>query len=196
MKRSIIASAWLVVGALSSAAMAQGSVTYEDGVDGVRYQVTRQPTQLTVPKTEIQTREQKVYQPQVVTEYQSYQHTYLTPVTQYQYVPHLRNWWNPITGAYWTHDLQPVTYWQARPATVQVPVSRTNWVETRQTYQVPVTTYQTVAGENIDRRAVGIASNAGPAPTTSTAVATAPIGGQQLQSDPPRTASGWTGTYR
>jgi hypothetical protein len=147
-----------------------------------------------VPVTEYQVREQKVYRPQVVTEYQTYQHTYLTPVTQYQYVPHLRNWWNPFTGAYWTHDLQPVTYWQSRPATVQIPVSRTNWVEGTQTTHVPVTSYKTYPEESYHKTLVSVA----PTNSTTTAVAAAPVGGQQLQSDPPRAASNWTapGPYR
>jgi hypothetical protein len=194
MKKSLFAFAWLIVVSVGLTSRGQSTTTYEDGPDGVKYAVTRQVVQRTIPSTEIQTREQKVYHPQVTTEYQSYQHTYLTPVTQYQYVPHLRNWWNPFTGAYWTHDLQPVTYWQARPATVQVPVAKTNWVETTQTTQVPVTTYRTVAGEVTSRVPV----SAAPSSATATSVAVTPIGGQQMQSDPPRAASNWatSGTYR
>jgi hypothetical protein len=194
MKKSFFGFAWLVTAAVGSATNGQSTTTYEDGPDGVKYAVTRQVVQRTIPSTEIQTREQKVYRPQVTTEYQSYQHTYMTPVTQYQYVPHLRNWWNPFTGAYWTHDLTPVTYWQARPATVQVPVAKTNWVEETHTTQVPVTTYRTVAGEYTSRVPVSVA----PTGATATAVAAQPMGSQQLQSDPPRTASPWatSGTYR
>ena len=130
--------------ALVASAHAQTTTTYEDGADGVKYQVTRQVVQRSIPATEYQSREQKVYRPQVPTEYQSYQQTYLTPVTQYQVVPHLRNWWNPFGEAYWTNDVEPVTRWEARPATVQVPMAKTNWVEETLTAQVPVTTYRTV----------------------------------------------------
>src|SRR4051812_9858768 len=106
--------------------IAQAQTTYEDGPDGVRYRVTRSVVQRSIPTTEIQTREQKVYHPQVTTEYQSYQQTYLTPVTQYQWEPHLQHPLGILGTPYWTHELRPVTRWEARPATVQVPVAKTN----------------------------------------------------------------------
>lgn len=189
MKNSLFSIACFAAATIGGTAY--GQVTYEDGPDGVRYQVTRTVTQRSVPQTEYQTRQQKVYQPQVTTEYQAYQHTYIAPVTQYQYVPHLRNWWNPLGQAYWTNDLTPVTTWVAQPTTVHVPVARTNWVETTQTTQVPVTTFKTVADETIHKQVVGVASTA-PAGTTTT-IATRPVvvGGQQMQSDVPRGASAW-----
>jgi hypothetical protein len=144
--------------------------------------------------TEYQQREQKVYRPQVTTEYQSYQQTYLTPVTQYQWEPHLRNWWNPFGGAYWTHELRPVTRWEARPAMVHVPVARTNWVEETRTTTVPVTTYRTVPEEYTQRVVDSVtprATTLGPQDASATSVASRPIGGQQLQSDPPRSQSPW-----
>jgi hypothetical protein len=184
MKKSLCTFSWIAATAIGAMANAQTTTTMEDGPDGVRYQVTRQTVQRSIPTTEYQTREQKVYHPQITTEYQPYAQTYLTPVTEYQYVPHLRNWWNPFTGAYWTHDLEPYTRWEARPSVVHVPVSRTNWVEETRTTTVPVTTYRTVPEEYTSRVAVS-ASPAG------TSVASRPIGGQQIQSDPPR-----TGTWR
>jgi|RhiMethySRZTD1v2_1073278.scaffolds.fasta_scaffold1381905_1 hypothetical protein len=191
MKRTLWTLSWLTATALTTTAAAQSSTTYEDGPNGTRYQVTRHQYQVSVPSTQIQTREQKVYHPQVTTEYQSYQQTYVSPVTEYQYVPHLRNWWNPFTGAYWTHDLQPVTRWVARPSTVQVPVARTNWVESTQTYQVPVTTYRTEVAERVEKIPVSGGGSIAPASASGTAVASIPTGSQQLQSDPPRTASPW-----
>src|SRR3954468_3253649 len=157
MKITIASLTWFTAAALATAVQGQTTTTYEDGPDGVKWQVTRQVVQRSIPTTEYQPREQKVYRPQITTEYQSYQQTYLTPVTQYQYVPHLRNWWNPFTGAYWTHDLQPVTRWEARPATVQVPVAKTNWVEETHTTQVPVTTYRTVPEEIMRKQVVSVA---------------------------------------
>jgi len=154
-------------------------------------------SQQSIPVTEYQAREQKTYSPQVTTEYQSYQQTYYTPVTEYQWVPRLRNRFNPFADAYWAHELTPITRWEARPSTVQVPVARTNWVEQTQTVQVPVTRYQTVQNEHTYRQAIGVAptgaanvASSGSAPQ----VASRPIGGQQLQSDPPRSQSAWAST--
>jgi hypothetical protein len=191
MKKSLFTITYVLGTAIGSIAVGQTTTSYEDGADGVRYQVTRQVVQRSIPQTEIQTRQQTVYRPQITTEYQSYSQTYIRPVTQYQYVPHLRNWWNPLGQAYWTHDLQPVTTWVAQPATVQVPVARTNWVPEVQTTQVPVTTFKTVSDEHFHKQAVGVTAVA-----SSTTVATQPVtvGGQQYQSDLPRTASPWAGT--
>lgn len=197
MKSAIVTLTCVAIATAGELAHAQ--TTYEDGPDGVRYQVTRTVQQHSIPQTEIQTREQKVYRPQVTTEYQSYQQTYLTPVTQYQWEPHLRNWWSPFGDAYWTHELRPVTRWEARPATVQVPVAKTNWVEETRTVQVPVTTYRTAQSEVVAKTPIGPAATGatpGPAGSTATAVASRPIGGQQYQSDPPRSPSPLGGTYR
>jgi hypothetical protein len=183
------------VASATMGATAQGQVTYEDGPDGMRYQVTHSVTQQSIPVTEYQQHEQKVYHPQVTTQYQSYQQTYLTPVTQYQWEPHLRNPLGILGTPYWTHELRPVTRWEARPATVQVPVASTNWVEEKRTVQVPVTSYKTVQNENVDRRAIGPSPTGASAVASSTSstpmVASRPIGGQQLQSDPPRSQSPW-----
>jgi hypothetical protein len=195
MRKSLGAFAWFVAMACGSASLAQESSTYEDGPDGVRYRVTRRVTQRSIPTTEYQTREQKVYRPQVTTDYHSYPQTYLTPVTEYQWVPRLQGRWNPFVQPYWAHQLAPVTRWEARSGTTHVPVARTDWVEEVRTTQVPVTTYRTVPEEYTSRVAVGIAPGA-----SNTAVATRPpIGGQQLQSDPPRQESPWassTDAYR
>ncbi len=195
MKRTLIALAWLTTAAIGAAANGQPTTTYEDGPDGVRYRVTHQVIQRSIPQTEYQSREQKVYRPQITTEYQSYQQTYYTPVTEYQWVPRLKNWWNPFADAYWTHELTPVTHWEARPATVQIPIARTNWIEETHTTQVPVTTYRTVPEEYTQKVVESVAPpTPGAAPTNSAATSVAsrpPIGGQQLQSDPPRSQSPW-----
>lgn len=195
MKKSLCTLMWVVAAVISTAANAQTTTTYEDGPNGVKFRVTRQVVQRTIPTTEYQAREQKVYRPQTTTEYQSYQQTYLTPVTEYRVVPHLRNWWNPFGEAYWTNDVEPVTRWEARPATVQIPVARTNWVEETQTTQVPVTTYRTVPEEYTSKVVVNAApasSGLVPSAATTTSVASrTSIGGQQYQSDPPKTSSPW-----
>lgn len=199
MNKCLSTLSWLAVTAIAisangQAATSQPATSYEDGPDGVRYRVTRQVVQRSIPTTEYQSREQKVYRPQVTTEYQSYQQTYYSPVTEYQWVPRLKNWWNPFGEAYWTHELTPVTRWEARPTTVQVPVARTNWVEETHTTQVPVTTYRTVPEEYTQKVVESVAprpAGISPADSTATSVASRSAGGQQLQSDPPRSQSPW-----
>jgi hypothetical protein len=175
---------------IGSVAQAQQTVEYETDANGVRYQVTRQFTQRSIPTTEYQTREQKVFRPQVTTDYQTYQQMYATPVTEYRMVSRMHGWWNPFAQPYWTHNLEPITRWETRPGTVQVPVARTDWVEEIRTAQVPVTTYRTVQDERVFRTAI----SAPPAGLQNggTAVASRPAS-QQYESDPPRYKSPLTG---
>jgi hypothetical protein len=187
--------AWLAVVATDTRSSAQGTSTLETSPDGVTYRVT----QRSIPTTEYQQREQKSYRPQVTTEYQSYAQTYVAPVTEYQWVARYRGWWNPFVQPYWSHELVPVTRWEARPSTVNVPVARTDWVEETRITQVPVTTYRTVQ-DRVAVSATPASSSAIASGGPSTSVALRPIGGQQMQSDPPRDGTPWgggsTSTYR
>lgn len=198
--------------ATAGSAAAQETVSYEQGANGVTYKVTRRVNTRLAPTTQMQAREEKVYTPRVTTQYQTYQQAYLTPVTEYRWVSRMRGRWNPFVQPYWSQQLEPFTRWESRESTVQMPTTKTDWVEERRVVQVPVTTYQTVQNETISRVAVNSVPAATPAlpapsrftpvqtpmvaslptsrlPTTSADSTTA--GGQRLQSDPPRAASGW-----
>ena len=201
--RTWIARTATLLGLLvASPLLGQESSTLETGSDGVTYRVTRRVVTRAVPSTEIQTREEKFYQPRIATEYQSYPQTYVTPVTQYRWVSRLRGWWNPLGQPYWTHHLEPHTYWAPTSATVQVPVARTEWVEGTRSIQTPVTTYRNVQEEYTSRVAVSV-SPGSTAPRTfasqdsATSIATLPAtpstsnryGGERLENDPPRGGS-------
>jgi len=163
--------------------------------NGVTWQETHQVVQRMVPTTQYQTKQEQVYQPQTSTTMQTYQQNYLTPVTEYRWVARRRGVLNPFVQPYWTNQLEPFTRWENRPATVQVPVAKTDWVAATRTVSTPVTTYTPVQE---DRLLSKVAISGTPATSTAqpaTAIASrplSPIGGQQMQSDPPRTATGWT----
>ncbi len=168
--------------AISNLAGAQ-EPTIETDANGVQWRVTKQVVQQSVPQIEYQTREQKVYTPQVSTNYQTYQQNYVTPVTEYRWVSRMHGWWNPFAEPYWTQSLEPFTRWESRPGTVQIPVARTDWVESTQQQQVAVTTYRQVPQETIVRTMVPAAGSLGP--SSGTAIATRPMS-QRLEGDPPR----------
>jgi hypothetical protein len=174
---------------LVSVACGQATTTTEVSPDGITYQVTRNVVQRSIPQTAYQPQTQTVYHPQLATDYQTYQQNYAVPVTEYQWVTRMHEWWNVFDGPYYTQELQPVTRWETRAGTVQVPVARTDWVQETRTTQVPVTTYKTVNEEYTSKVAISAApgSQLGQSPTS---VAMQPsdtrYGGQQLQSDPPR----------
>jgi hypothetical protein len=173
-----------------TATFAHGQVserTYQE--NGVTWRETRETQTTLQPVTELQTRQSTILQPQTVTQMHSYQQTYVTPVTEYRWVARRRGVLNPFVQPYWTHQLEPVTRWESRPATVQVPTTQTTWVPVQQTTQVPVVTYKAMPQEVIKRVAI-----ATPATTTpNTAIASSPIGGQRMEGDPPRTTTAWQG---
>lgn len=151
-----------------SPAATLAQTTQERGADGVLYNVTRTTIPKTVVTTEIQTREETVYRPQTTTQYQTYQQTTFTPATEYRLVSRQRGKWNPFRKAYWTHDYQPVTRWESRPTTVQVPVTTTTWAPEKRVTRKPVAVYKTVQDTIVQRVPIG------PAPAFST-------GGAQVQ---------------
>jgi hypothetical protein len=178
---------WCAVAFLAGTmTVAQGQATSQVVQEnGVTYQVTKEVYNQMVPTTEMQTRQSTVLQPQTVTQMQTYQQTYVTPVTEYRWVARRRGALNPFVQPYWTHQLEPFTRWESRPATVQVPTTQTTYVPVQQTTQVPVVTYKAVQGERIVKTPLSLA----PGTTLSqpaTAVASVPVGGQRMDSDPPR----------
>ncbi|MDZ4659350.1 MAG: hypothetical protein SH868_17390 [Bythopirellula sp.] len=225
----------------------------EEVRDGIKYQVTRQVVQQTVPTTVMQDRQQTVMTQQVTTETIAHQQVYSVPVTQYEMVGTLHGRWNPFVEPYWTYEMQPVTYYQEQVANVQIPMNKVTWVPQTKTVQVPVTEFRTAEQEIVTRVALtggesaktyaatqptlpqpatmqpynsqlysppvssiasqpasGYPVQATPLPTYAnqqpaygyaqpgynsvpSAVATRPnMGGQMLQTDPPRQGSGWS----
>lgn len=194
-----------------------------DDQGGIRYQVTRQ--EITKPVAIQTTREQQVtnYRQQVTTENVQHQQVYHVPVTQYQVVSRLHNRWNPFAEPYWTHHYEPVTTWQQQVGTVQIPVSKVAWVPETRTVQTPTTVWQNATQVVETRMPIG-PSPAGASGNTAMAstqprsgspsaqlsavapgasqpaatVASRPMGGQSMPSDPPRygatsqTNSGWS----
>jgi hypothetical protein len=210
----------LLLIAASTAVPAEAQVTYED-VGGIRYQVTRQTVPRQIPVTKTQEQQSTTYRQQVTTENVQHQQVYNVPVTQYRVVSRLNGRWNPFVQPYWTHHYEPVTSWQQQVGTVQIPVTRVAWAPETRTVQQPVTTWETHNQEIVMKTPIGptpmggapntaLASRpATSAPTATisplsgstaaTSVASRPLGGEALQSDPPRQATGWekptTGRY-
>lgn len=186
-----------------SARAQSANTEYVTDPDGTKYQVTRRVTPRSIATTELKTQEQKVLRPQVTTDYQTYQQMYMTPVTEYRMVSRMHGWWNPFAQPYWTHNVEPVTRWEARPGTVQIPTARTDWVTETRTAQVPVTTFHVANEEVIVRTPVSAPPSSSLGTSAPTAIASRPPAQTQLyQTDPPRQASPWanpqygTGTVR
>lgn len=162
-------------------------------IDGVTYDVVRRPVTTYVPVVEHQSKQETFYRPQVSTQYQTHNQTYLTPITEYKLVPRLVGRWNPFVQPYWTYEYAPVTRWEARPTTVQVPLTKTDMIPETRTTQVPVTTYK----PHQEWKVVQMTKKSGTPGQPATAIASQPTndgwkpggtgygGQQQLLSDPP-----------
>ena len=153
--------------------------------DGVTYRETRSVTQRPLWETRTETRQETVYREQVKTEWRNVERTSYTPVTECRWQPYWVHRWNPFREPYLAYRRVPCTTLQARREIVSQPVVSRNWVPETRTVQIPVQRQRMVEEEVISRVAVG-----GHTPTTAVA-RRVPAGGQQLDNDPPRTASGW-----
>jgi hypothetical protein len=189
---------------------AQSSVDYQD-VGGIRYQIQRTEVPTSIPVTEMRDQQQTIYRQQVTTDNVAHQQVYNVPITQYQIVSRLHGRWNPFITPYWTHHYEPVTVWQQQVATVQIPVTRVGWAPETRTVQQPVTTWKTASRFVETRTPIGATPTggsgtalAGARPSAGTPSATLtpnsgataslaqrPVGGEAMQNDPPKQASGW-----
>ena len=178
----------------------QGQAVQEVVRDGVRYQETRSVTQRQVPVTVMQNQQQTVYTQQLTTNTLNHQQLYCVPTTTYQWDSRLRGRWNPFITPYWTYNLRPVTTWSTQVANVQIPVNQVAWVPQTRTVQVPITTYRTAEQETVTRVAMGDSqsstglASARPLSSPSATIAArpgTPLGGRQMENDPPRQATGW-----
>jgi hypothetical protein len=208
------AAAALLVFASLNVRAANAQVDYVDE-NGIRYQVTRQVVPRSVPVTKTVDQTQTTYRQQVTTENMQHQQVYQVPVTQYQIVSRLNGRWNPFVQPYWTHHYEPVTTWQTQVGTVQIPVTRVAWAPETRTVPQQVTTWETHNQEIVTKTPIGPSTIGGPGSNTAlasrpltssspsatisplpagsaqTQVASRPLGGEALTSDPPRQATGW-----
>jgi hypothetical protein len=169
----------VAVALLSSLASLSGAwaddVTYFEK-DGVTYRETRRKVTRPVTELQYQDRPQTVLRDQVNYGTQNMIRTYQVPVTEYQPVTRMVGRWNPfIRQPYYEQRQVPVTRWETRSDTVQVPVSTRQTVADTVTAKVPVYSTRVVEDEIISRVAVGTRPNTSVASAPTTTIASAPI---------------------
>jgi hypothetical protein len=109
------------------------------------------------------------------------------PITEYKPQPVLQGRWNPFIEPYYEYRYVPVTRWETRQETVNIPTVRYENKTETQTVQVPVTTMRLANEEYVRREIIGRAL--GDAPAGGAAASTASrsgIGGISLKDPPPR----------
>jgi hypothetical protein len=160
--------------------------------NGVTYQETRRVIQRPIMETKMVPQEQTRYRTQYRTELQPSQRHYNVPITEYRWEPEWVGRWNPFATPYVTYRWKPVTRWEPRTETVQIPYTRTEVIPEKVTTNVPVTTPRYVNEEHFSRVPVS-ARTQGVGPSDpfdkeeSGVASRETIGGvRRLDSDPPR----------
>jgi hypothetical protein len=185
--RSILVLSLLMVATRCVVADAQQVRFYDE--NGVTYRETRQLVRRPTWDTRWEDRSKTVYRERVTEETQDRVQTVYTPVTEYRWQPRIRGRFNPLVEPVIEYQLVPHTYWRSAVETRRVPVTRRELVPETTTVPQRVTTLRMVDEEVITRTAVNTPPSS-PVPT-SVAAGTS-IGGQKLEGDPPRQASGWS----
>jgi hypothetical protein len=176
-----------------------GDEVREYDQNGLRYRETKRIVPRPVYDTEWVEQTREVHKPTFSTESQPTTRTVYVPITEYRTQPVLQGRWNPFIEPYYEYRLVPVTRWEVKQETVNIPIVRQQNVAEKQTVKVPVTKLRYENEEFIRREIVGRATGQpaiGPAassPAASTAAREnrttrmdGSIGGKSLQGDPPR----------
>ncbi|MEX2188598.1 MAG: hypothetical protein WD875_17450 [Pirellulales bacterium] len=164
--------------------------------NGLRYRETTQIVQRPVYETTWKEQTREVQRPTFTTEQQPTTRTVYVPITEYKTQPVMRGRWNPFVEPYYEYRLVPVTRWEVKQETVNVPIVRQSTTPEKQTVKVPVTTLRYENEEFIRREIVGraLGDPAGGSSAANTAArdthSTGSYGSKSLSGDPPRGGSG------
>jgi hypothetical protein len=149
--------------------------------DGVTYCETRRVVQQRVPVTQMQQQPQTYYREQYTTEVRDTVRTCWTPVTQYQTEAVMVGRWNPFVTPYVEYHTVPTVRWEQKSQVVKTPVTCRKLVPETKMVSSPVTAWQTVEQEVINRFAVtgkpsgaAVAASRAPAPTTAAVSSSSP----------------------
>jgi hypothetical protein len=187
----------------SCAATLSAEEVREYDQNGLRYRETKRIVPRPVYDTEWVEQTREVHKPTFSTESQPTTRTVYVPITEYRTQPVLQGRWNPFIEPYYEYRLVPVTRWEVKQETVNVPIVRQQNVTEKQTVKVPVTKLRYENEEYIRREIVGRATGQpaiGPGASSPAATTAArenrttrvdvssggSIGGKSLQGDPPR----------
>ena len=151
---------------LAAAAVSGQDSNYQvDPVSGQRYERRVRMVERPTVEVQNQTREVTVSRPETVTELESVQHTYFTPVVRYGWQPRWHNVWNPFAAPTLAYHFVPHTQWEARTETYQRPRTSTRWITKRELVNEPrlVTSIRQERVEEL----VPVGGRAAPAAVTS-----------------------------
>jgi len=157
--------------------------------NGKTYRETRSTIHRPVVETTIQERQETVYQEQYRTELQDRQRTVYQPQVEYRWVPKVKNRWNPFAQPRVEYHFVPCQVWKLQQEQYQVPVTTRELVPQTRVVRTPVTKQRIVEEQHITRVAINTDREPQRLDESGAAASVAnrnAIGGQRLESDPPR----------
>lgn len=197
LKRTVCKSIRIGSLALTLASSVAVNIAFADNVreydeNGLRYRETTRIVQRPVYETKMVEQTREIVQPTYTTDQVPTTRTVYLPITEYKPQPVMRGRWNPFIEPYYEYRYVPVTRWETRQETVNVPVVRQQNKTETQTVKVPVTQMRLANEEYVRREIIGRALGDVPAggnPTGGAAASTAArtnYGGISLKDPPPR----------
>lgn len=182
-----------VAAALSATVYSPADNVREYDQNGLRYRETTRVVQRPVYETAWKEETRDVVRPVYATEQQPTTRTVYVPITEYVTQPVMRGRWNPFAEPYYEYRLVPVTRWEVRQETINIPVVRHEHRVEKQVVKVPVTTLRYENEEFIRReivgRAIGGADGSAASMASRDTGASRQYGSKTLADDPPRTAT-------
>lgn len=157
--------------------------------DGVTYREIRRTVERPVVDVQLQEQKETIYRQQVETEPRVVSQPVAVPVTTYYCQRRVHGWWSPGQPSSVTYRWVPRTHWEWRLATIQVPVTRIEWVPETRTVKRPVRKLRIETEQRVDRVAIGrppTRRTAANLPNQRSAGANRYGGIWRLENDPPR----------
>jgi hypothetical protein len=130
--------------------------------NGITYRETREIERRPKAETHWEERTQTVYKTEYVTELREQTHTVWVPITEYTYQPQWQNRFNLFAEPTVSYQLRPVTRWEARTQTQQVPVTVQKTVPETKIVKAPVRSLGFAEHEYVQRVVVNGAPAYGP----------------------------------
>lgn len=106
--------------------------------NGVQYRETRTIVRQPVQDVRYEDRPQTIYQQRYRTDNQQVNYYTQVPVTQYECVPRLYDWWRVFQGGYVAYGMEPYTTYQTQPQMTTIPVVRREVRPVTQTVKVAI----------------------------------------------------------
>lgn len=129
--------------------------------NGIRYQETRTVVRQPVRDVRYEERQQTGYQQRYRTDVQRVDYYTQVPVTQYEWVPRLYDWWRVFRGGYVAYGMEPYTTFQTVPQSTQVPMTRREVRPFTRTVKVAVPYVRYEDRVQVARVALGPAGSSG-----------------------------------